>query len=354
MGKLAYSSSLLTAAENKFLAEQSGRLLSLQRQTAQNVIEMGSILIEVKQVIPKGQFEDYLLQTFGSDSGYTPRSAQNFMNVARHFAGKPITDAIAPSVLYLLAAPSTPDLVRELACKLVEDGEKISVDRAKELIANGREASLMTVDVVAETVDSDLLVNKSQEFWDGVPDMDVFGLNPLPTPSFGHPSQEGISLEEVEDDREWKADNKAYVPAPIPAEPRYLLTGDLLSSLTKLRAWFDMDLCRSATYPNVPCDQSFNEVEGLDADWGGSVFLALPERHPDKWVSKLNLSQNVRVAVVLASAETDRLWFQQLMLLSSVCCFLTASPQVVFFVGTASKSFGETFSDRGVICRRAL
>ena len=327
MGKLAYSSSLLTAAENKFLAEQSGRLISLQRQTAQNVIEMGSILIEVKQVIPKGQFEDYLLQTFGSDSGYTPRSAQNFMNVARHFAGKPITDAIAPSVLYLLAAPSTPDLVRELACQLVEDGEKISVDRAKELIADGREASSMTVDVVAEVV---------------------------PTPSFGHPSQEGIALEEVEDNREWESENKAYVPAPIPAEPRYLLTGDLLSSLTKLRAWFDMDLCRSATYPNVPCDQSFNEVEGLDADWGGSVFLALPERHPDKWVSKLNLSQNVRFAVVLASAETDRLWFQQLMLLSSVCCFLTASPQVVFFVGTASKHFVESFSDRGVICRRAL
>ena len=326
MGKLAYSSSLLTAAENKFLAEQSGRLISLQRQTAQNVIEMGSILIEVKQIIPKGQFEDYLLQTFGSDSGYTPRSAQNFMNVARHFAGKPITDAIAPSVLYLLAAPSTPDLVRELACEMVENGEKISVDRAKELIASGREASLMTVDVVAEEVAELSGFTGLEDEQDGaVGASSPSTLHQLLTPN-----------------------------SQLPAEPKYLLTGDLLSSLIKVRAWFDMDLCRSATYPNVPCDQSFNEVEGLKVNWGGSVFLALPEHKPGRWVSKLQMSDNVRVAVILASAETDRLWFQQLMLLSSVCCFLTASPQVVFFVGTASKHFVESFSDRGVICRRAL
>lgn len=338
MGKLTvYSSNLLSASQNKFLAEQSGRLLSLQRQTAQNVIEMGSILIEVKEVIPKGQFEDYLIQTFGNDSGYTPRSAQNFMNVARHFAGKPITDAIAPSVLYLLAAPSTPDMVRELACELVESGEKISVDRAKEMIAEARDASTMTVDVVAEVI---------------------------PTPSFGHPSEEGILLTDID----WDAvpdsecaffsefgDDLPPIPiSEIPSEARFLLTADLLNSLKKVREWFDMDLCRTATYPNVPCDKSFNEVEGLKADWGGSVFLALSEDKPGRWVSKLAMSGGVRVAVVLASAETDRLWFQQLLHMSAACCFLTASPQVVFFVGTSPKCFIESFSDRGVICRRAV
>lgn len=338
MVKLAYSSSLLSPAQNKFLVEQTGRLLSLQRQTAQHVIEMGSILIEVKKVIPKGQFEDYLLQTFGNDSGYTPRSAQNFMNVARHFAGKPITDAIAPSVLYLLSAPSTPDMVRELACELVESGEKISVDRAKEMIAEARDASMMTVDVVAEVV---------------------------PTPSYGHPSQEGILLTDVDWDAvpdsefgffgKFSEEDQPPVLIPeIPAEPKFLLTGDLLGSLTKLRAWFDMDLCRAEAFPNVPCDKSFDEGEGLKADWGGSVFLALPERKPEKWVAKLQMSNEVRIAVVLASAQTDRLWFQQLMLMSSVFCCLTASPQVVFFVGTSSKHFIECFGDRGVICRRSV
>lgn len=348
MGKLAYSSSLLSPAENKFLVEQTGRLLSLQRQTAQNVIEMGSILIEVKQVIPKGQFEDYLIQTFGNDSGYTPRSAQNFMNVARHFAGRPITDAIAPSVLYLLSAPSTPEVVRELACELAENGEKISVDRAKEMISEARDASAMTVDVVAEVI---------------------------PTPSFRHPSQEGIPLKDVDWDAvpdsefgffsefvtEFEEESVFVQPpasdsslAEIPVEPRFLLTGDLLGSLKKVRERFDMDLCRAATYPNVPCDKSFSEVEGLKVDWGGSVFLALPEHKPGRWVSKLQMSDDVRVAVVLASAQTDRLWFQQLMLISSAFCCLTASSQVVFYVGTSSKHFIECFSDRGVICRRAV
>lgn len=54
-------------------------------------------------------------------------TARNMMRVADRFAGKSATIAdLAPTALYELAAPSTPESVRSAVEELVIDGEKVT------------------------------------------------------------------------------------------------------------------------------------------------------------------------------------------------------------------------------------
>ena len=119
-----FRTSLLSIQENNTIEAKTLEIRKLQRQTAENIVLMGGLLIEIKELIPAGQFEDYLEYEFGQEHGYTPRSAQNFMNVNRHFKDKPITDSIAPSVLYLLSAPSTPENARERVIQSARSEER--------------------------------------------------------------------------------------------------------------------------------------------------------------------------------------------------------------------------------------
>jgi hypothetical protein len=324
-----YQTDLLTTAEQQQLAQHTDNLKRLQRQTAQNIIDTGLELIAIKELLPLGQFEDYLEHTFGLQSGYTARSAQNFMNVARMFEGKPI-DTIAPSVLYLLSAPSTPEQVREHAIEMVESGEKITVDRAKGMIAEARAVDVEVVE--AEDAGQTNLLKDTD--WDAVPDLEV-GLFAGLDEDIAHVSH-------------------ADSPSPsLPVSPIFLLPARLLTPLRQVRQWFDIDVCCPPQAQNVPCDRSFDETEGLRCDWDGSIFLALPQVNPDRWVTKLQNSPDVRVAVVMCDAQTDRAWFHQLVLMSSAICFLGRSPQVVFYIGSSPKAFIDSFSSCGVIVRRA-
>jgi hypothetical protein len=338
-----YQTDLLTTAEQQQLAQHTDNLKRLQRQTAQNIIDTGLELIAIKELLPLGQFEDYLEHTFGLQSGYTARSAQNFMNVARMFEGKPI-DTIAPSVLYLLSAPSTPEQVREHAIELVESGEKITVDRAKGMIAEAR-----AVDVeVVEAEPTNLLKDTD---WDAVPDLEVglfAGLEgeiDLADDDSFDEQRDYISMEPSEPIR------AAEVLPSV--EPEFLLPERLLTPLKQVCKWFDMDLCRPADIPNVPCDRSFHVSDALHSVWGGSVFLALPESKPDRWVSKLQTSADIRISIVLCNAQTHALWFHQLVFMSSAVCFLNSSPQAVFYVGSSPKVFIDAFVGLGAIVRRA-
>ena len=76
------------------------------KRTAEDIIAIGQALIEVKTRLGHGQFGAWI-QT---ELGMTDRTARNFMNVASRFGDKTETVSDLPAtVLYLLAAPSTPD-----------------------------------------------------------------------------------------------------------------------------------------------------------------------------------------------------------------------------------------------------
>lgn len=113
------------------------RIRTRMRRTAEDIVEIGRDLIAVKDRIGHGNFGRWLEGEFEMDE----RQARRFMGVASRFAAK--TDKLSvftPSVLYELAAPSTPDeVVAKMEAK-AEAGEKVSLEEVKVLKRAAAEA----------------------------------------------------------------------------------------------------------------------------------------------------------------------------------------------------------------------
>lgn len=84
------------------------------RKAQENILTVGERLAEVKALLPHGQFTEWCRVEFGME----PRTAQRMMSVAERFGGKSDTVTLfSDSALYLLSAPSTPDIAVEVATR---------------------------------------------------------------------------------------------------------------------------------------------------------------------------------------------------------------------------------------------
>lgn len=101
------------------------------KRTAQDIVEIGKELIEVKANLPHGQFLSWIDAEFKMNK----QMANTFMNVAERFGEKSDYLTFAPTILYMLASPSTPDEVVQTAIEMAENGEKITVAEVKRLKA---------------------------------------------------------------------------------------------------------------------------------------------------------------------------------------------------------------------------
>ncbi len=119
-----------------FVQERTSEIKALVNRTARDIIEIGKKLIQVKEELGHGRFGAWLKAEFKWDE----RTARNFMYVADKFKSENFTDLdFAPSALYLLAAPSTPEEALQSALELAEKGETISHALAKELVERHKE-----------------------------------------------------------------------------------------------------------------------------------------------------------------------------------------------------------------------
>ena len=122
----------LDSETSQFVQEQTGEIRVLMKRTVESIVEIGKKLIEVKKRLKHGRFGIWLLTEFYWDE----RTARRFMSVAESLGHK--SDILskanfAPSALYLLAAPSTPETARAEALARAEAGEAITVTVAKEI-----------------------------------------------------------------------------------------------------------------------------------------------------------------------------------------------------------------------------
>lgn len=99
------------------------------KRTVEDIIEIGRELTAVKAELPHGQFEIWIKDEFQMNR----EMANNFMQVATRFGGQ-MSDYLTfkPTILYALAAPSTPEAVIQQALEKAESGEKVTVDWVKE------------------------------------------------------------------------------------------------------------------------------------------------------------------------------------------------------------------------------
>ncbi len=118
-------------AETRIVVQQrTGEIRTLMRRAAQDIVDIGLKLIEVKERLEHGRFLPWLRVEFDWDE----RQAQRFIAVAERFGKSDNLSDFAPSALYLLSAPSTPDDARQEALARAGEGEPITHAKAKEIV----------------------------------------------------------------------------------------------------------------------------------------------------------------------------------------------------------------------------
>lgn len=116
-----------TATDVRAAAE---RIRVRMKRTAEDIIAIGLDLIAAKERLPHGAFLPWIEAEFGM-AGQT---ARRFMQVAEAYGDKNnIMLNLTPTALYELAAPSTPEPVRQIVEQKAEAGESITVEEVKRL-----------------------------------------------------------------------------------------------------------------------------------------------------------------------------------------------------------------------------
>ncbi len=119
-----FSYAALPREDEAVVREAAERIKLRLRRTAEDIIEIGKDLIAVKERLPHGQFLPWLREEFDMSE----HTARRFMGVAREYGDKTrIVRDLEPTALYELAAPSTPQAVRDQVEELIVDGQKVTV-----------------------------------------------------------------------------------------------------------------------------------------------------------------------------------------------------------------------------------
>lgn len=122
----------LDASTSQFVKAQTGEIRGLMKRTVESIFEIGQRLIIVKERLGHGRFGSWLETEFDWDE----RTARRFINVAENLKSK--SDKLsevdfAPSALYVLASPSTPESARDEAFARAASGESITYKAAKDI-----------------------------------------------------------------------------------------------------------------------------------------------------------------------------------------------------------------------------
>ena len=109
----------------------SCEIKSLMRRNAQDTIDIGQKLIEVKQHLGHGSFIKWLKSEFN----WSVSTATKFMQVWEQFKFVKFTNLnITSSALYLIAAPSTSKEARAEVLERASFGESITYTKAKDIV----------------------------------------------------------------------------------------------------------------------------------------------------------------------------------------------------------------------------
>ena len=114
----------LTLEQRNLVMQRTGEIQERLQRSAQDIWEIGQRLGDVRDELKHGQFESWLKAEFG----WSRRTAYNFIKVYEAFGerAKLAQINISASALYILAAPSTPQKVREEYLLKAKEGEKIT------------------------------------------------------------------------------------------------------------------------------------------------------------------------------------------------------------------------------------
>lgn len=154
----AFDYQALDSDTRDLIQQKTGEIKALARRAAEDIITIGYALIEVKANLKHGQFGAWLQAEFG----WQERTAQGFMQVARRFGKSAIIADLnlAPTVLGMLAAPSTPDPAIAEAISLLQSGKKVDTHTARDIIRRHKDAEeAAAIDLIIETAPGGKVAN---------------------------------------------------------------------------------------------------------------------------------------------------------------------------------------------------
>lgn len=325
-------------SETRIVVQQrTTEIKALMKRAASDIIEIGQKLIEVKARLGHGHFYGWL----GSEFDWTPMTASRFMNVADKFKSNNLLDLnFAPSALYLLAAPSTPESIRVEAIERAEQGETITYSAARDLIEQAQEErrydGFAKVSPPADEDDEPL-----SDYEERIAER-------YSPPAMTQPMSVLTSQSTVE----W------YTPADIIERARSVLGGidfDPASSHIA-QQWIQARTYNTADAPNVH-------------PWAGRVWLNPPFDDTPAWVDRLDseyIDGKVSKAVLLVNSAPGYIWWEDLWRRRPVCmlrervCFWTQEGKpgpggaakkgtTIAYYGEDIGLFTEVFADLGRI-----
>lgn len=127
----------VAAGVRKDLQQFAADIKTMTKRAARDVLDTGKLLLAAKEMLPHGQFQDWVEIEFGMEK----HTAERFMNVARQFKSNNLSLLnYATSALYALSAPSVPEEARQEAQALAETGATVTHATAKQIIASHKPA----------------------------------------------------------------------------------------------------------------------------------------------------------------------------------------------------------------------
>lgn len=131
------------------IQQRAGEIKTLAKRVAGDIVEIGGKLAEVKDRLGgNGKFNAWLT----AELGWSERTAYNFIAVHERFGSANFAiENVAPSALYLLVAPGTPEPARQAAVEMANQGEKVTHKTARVLVETAKEAEPKTAAMFDES-----------------------------------------------------------------------------------------------------------------------------------------------------------------------------------------------------------
>ncbi|WP_375509765.1 DUF3102 domain-containing protein [uncultured Nostoc sp.] len=140
--KQKFDYSILNSKTQIVVQQHTKEIKSLMRRTAQDIINIGHKLLEVKEQLGHGHFETWLKYEFD----WSESAARKFMKVASQFKSVNFTDlSIDASALYAVASPSTTQIARQEVIERAAQGEIMTHSKVKAIISQYKESTNLKV-----------------------------------------------------------------------------------------------------------------------------------------------------------------------------------------------------------------
>ena len=148
--QLRFDYEALDGETRAFVLERAERIHNLARMTAASIVQIGQYLTEVKARVGHGRFLEWIEREFA----WKQAAAYRFMQVYENVKVTNLVNLqLDVSALYLIAAPSTPEPVRQDVIRRAENGEPVTHAGARALVQRFAETGeLPTVDVDLPTL----------------------------------------------------------------------------------------------------------------------------------------------------------------------------------------------------------